>query len=884
MPLDGSSIVRQVEMGALVLAGDASGQAEKSPPRKRLREASLRVGVLDGAGRVGLPLSIVLADRGHSVIVIDSDAGKLTAIEAGCFPFLENGGQEMLKRCLVNFPDRLEFTADFSAVSRCDIIVITVATPIDEHLNPHTAAVQANVERVIPHLHDGQTLIFRSTVFPGTSSQILSLLQASGLNVGVSSCPERLARGRVLEELLQTPQIISGSDIRALTHAKALFAPLGVDLVEVELIEAELAKLFLNAWRYVIFGIANQFYHITASKNMDFERIRSAVMCKYRRAAGFPSSGFTAGSHLFRDTMQLAAYSRQTFSLGHAAMLVNETMPDCILEQARNALEKAGRTLAGVTCGILGMAFKPNSDDHTESLAFKLRRLLTWEGAVVLCSDVYQSCGEMVSVDNLLARSELVFIGCPHREYRNVVFRPEQLVFDCWGTVSLSRDSILAGSGGRGGGSEQQLEGVEVGKHARGNGSVRGKLRVAVIGGAGHVGLPLSLVLADRGHFVTVIDRDEAKLESIRSGQFPFVERGGPELLKRCLTNFPERLVLTPENLSVRDSDVIILTIGTPVDEHLNPCLSVVETCIRDLLPFVNGQQTLLLRSTLFPGSSQRALSQLRSAGLDTGVSFCPERIAQGFALEELVELPQIISGSCPRALLHARALFEPLGVDMIELDLQEAEVAKLFLNAWRYVAFGIANQFYHIASSKGLSFERIRAAIVHRYPRASGFPRAGFTAGPCLFKDTMQLAAYSRHTFSLGHAAMLVNETLPDCLLAQAKKALAKIGETLAQKKCGILGMAFKPDNDDSRESLAFKLWRLVSWEGSEVLCSDVHLRRDGFVGAEELISRCEVIFVGCPHTDYGSLLFKPGQHVFDCWGFFNPPSLSITTAFTSK
>merc|ERR1712176_253330 len=187
-------------------------------------------------------------------------------------------------------------------------------------------------------------------------------------------------------------------------------------------------------------------------------------------------------------------------------------------------------------------------------------------------------------------------------------------------------------------------------------------------------------------------------------------------------------------------------------------------------------------------------------------------------------ELPQIISGSDEAAVAHARALFAPLGVDLVELELQEAEVAKLFLNSWRYVAFGTANQFYHIATAAGLNFARMRAAIIHQYPRAQDFPRSGFTAGPCLFKDTMQLAAYCRHTFSLGHAAMLVNETMPDCVLEKARKELALEGRVLAGSRCGVLGMAFKPDNDDARESLAFKLRRLLLWEGAEVRCSDIY------------------------------------------------------------
>ena len=416
-------------------------------------------------------------------------------------------------------------------------------------------------------------------------------------------------------------------------------------------------------------------------------------------------------------------------------------------------------------------------------------------------------------------------------------------------------------------------------------------LRVAVVGGAGHVGLPLSLAFVQCGHSVTIVDKDSNKLASIKTGKFPFLEAGGAALLQHCLDKYADRLLFSTSVSGIRDCDVVVVTIGTPVDEHLNPCFPVIQDCVNELKPFLRDGQTLLLRSTVFPGTSSRVLSDLRKTGLngrsatpdaelDVGVSFCPERIAQGKAIEELMDLPQIVSGSDERALEHAKALFAPLGVDLIELQLQEAEAAKLFLNSWRYIAFGTANQFYHIASSKGLDFEKLRAAIVHRYPRGKDFPRSGFTAGPCLFKDTMQLAAYCRHTFSLGHSAMLVNETMPDCVVEHAKRDLAQSKRTLLAAKCGIIGMAFKPDNDDSRESLAFKLRRLLVWEGAEVLCTDVHLAREGFVGLRQLLADCELLFVGCPHSDYREIVLREDQKIYDCWGFFSRPSLKICTA----
>jgi len=286
----------------------------------------------------------------------------------------------------------------------------------------------------------------------------------------------------------------------------------------------------------------------------------------------------------------------------------------------------------------------------------------------------------------------------------------------------------------------------------------------------------------------------------------------------------------------------------------------------------------LLLRSTLFPGSSARILAKLQAGGLGgVGVSFCPERIAQGMALKELGSLPQIVSGSGAAVLAHVRTLFGSLGVDLVELELQEAETAKLFLNAWRYVAFATANQFYHMALSKGLDFGRIRAAIMHKYARAASFPNSGFTAGPCLFKDTMQLAAYCRHTFSLGHAAMLVNETMPDCVVEQARKELAAGGRSLVRARCGIFGMAFKPKNDDHRESLAFKLRRLLRQEGAQVLCTDLHMNREEFVSPETLLDECELLFIGCPHPEYKGLAFKAHHKVYDCWGFLAPSKITI-------
>ncbi len=384
--------------------------------------------------------------------------------------------------------------------------------------------------------------------------------------------------------------------------------------------------------------------------------------------------------------------------------------------------------------------------------------------------------------------------------------------------------------------------------------------RIAVVGGGGHVGLPLSLLLVDSGFEVVIIDTDAAKLEKLQQGHFPFLDEGGPEMLKKHMGNPRLRYSSVPE--PIRDCDAIILTVGTPLDEHLNPHLASVYDVIDQIRPYLRNGQVMILRSTLFPGTSQTIQRRLASWGLEVGVCFCPERIAQGKALEESRKLPQIISGSDARSMAVARRVFSSFAVEVIELEMTEAELAKLFTNTWRYLKFAVANQFYMVAEAKGLDFYRIRDAMTRHYPRAQDFPGAGFAAGPCLFKDAMQLEAFNRSNFALGHSAMLINETLPEFLVDQARRT-----HKLDGMRVGILGMAFKADNDDSRESLAYKLRKLLVYENATVLCTDPFIQDPAFLPVEKVLESAQLIFIGCPHSAYRTIDWG-GRAIVDCWG----------------
>jgi len=231
----------------------------------------------------------------------------------------------------------------------------------------------------------------------------------------------------------------------------------------------------------------------------------------------------------------------------------------------------------------------------------------------------------------------------------------------------------------------------------------------------------------------------------------------------------------------------------------------------------------------------------------------------------ELFSLPQIVAAREQRVRARAAAFFRRLTADIIELQPEEAELAKLFTNAWRYVKFAAVNQFYMIANSRGLDFERIRGALTQDYPRAADMPSAGFAAGPCLLKDTMQLAAFNDNNFQLGHSAMLVNEGLPLYLVRRLEAV-----HPLATMTVGILGMAFKAESDDVRSSLSFKLRRILEFRAAEVLCTDPYVSGHGLMlPLEEVLQRADLLIIGTPHAAYRGLhIDKPVADVWNVLG----------------
>ncbi len=384
---------------------------------------------------------------------------------------------------------------------------------------------------------------------------------------------------------------------------------------------------------------------------------------------------------------------------------------------------------------------------------------------------------------------------------------------------------------------------------------------IVVVGGCGHVGLPFGMVLADHGMQVILLDVDGPKVAAINQGKMPFREAGAEALLPRLIG---KSLHATTDPECLRTADVVISIIGTPVDEHLNPMVTALYRSLDHLIEYLPEGALLVLRSTLYPGITRLIKDRIDERGRKIHLAFCPERIAEGKALEELTSLPQIISAFDTVALAKAREVFSRIAPALIELDPLEAELAKLFTNSWRYLNFAASNQFYMLAQSYGLDFYRIYDAVTQEYPRMRSFARAGFAAGPCLLKDTLQLSAFSSNHFFLGHAAMLINEGLPNFIVAQLRAG------GLSKSTVAILGMAFKGDSDDTRSSLSYKLKKLLQVEARRVICTDPFVSDPALVSLEEAVEQADTIILGAPHSAYRDLHFPAGKKVVDVWGFW--------------
>jgi UDP-N-acetyl-D-mannosaminuronic acid dehydrogenase len=386
------------------------------------------------------------------------------------------------------------------------------------------------------------------------------------------------------------------------------------------------------------------------------------------------------------------------------------------------------------------------------------------------------------------------------------------------------------------------------------------KADIAIIGGAGHIGLPLGILLANKNKKVILYDKDKINIHKINDLKMPFMEEGGDLLLKKN----KNRIFATTEKKYLSNVNTIIVCIGTPVKKS-KPDLFFFFKMFKEIRKYLNPNKLLIIRSSIYPGTCLKIQKYL---GKDfQNISYCPERVVQGKSITELSKLPQIVSGVSKKSINQSKNIFKLICGKIIITSILEAELIKLFSNAWRYINFSISNEFYTICDKLGVNFKELRKNMVEGYDRNKNIPKAGFAAGPCLYKDTAQLNAFLKGSFTLGITATKINKGFPYFIYLKMKK---KFKNKLFSKKIGILGVAFKSDIDDTRDSLSIELYNFLKKKGLKVNISDEFVKMEQLVNKRDLIKNSDIIILGVPHSSYKKVKIPKSKYLIDSWGFF--------------
>ena len=407
----------------------------------------------------------------------------------------------------------------------------------------------------------------------------------------------------------------------------------------------------------------------------------------------------------------------------------------------------------------------------------------------------------------------------------------------------------------------------------------RGKTEVVSVVGIGRVGLPLALFIAGKGYTVFGIDTDSSKVDLISKGQMPFMEKGAVVLLKRYLG---KSFFATTDFSKIAKSKIIILTLGTPVDENMNPSLVQIDKAIELSKKYLKPNQILILRSTVSPGTTNYVKSNLNEVpkikvGENFFLAFCPERIAEGRSLQELEEIPQIVGGADRLSTQKAADFFQNLGIEVNKTDDVSAELAKLFTNMYRYINFAIANEFMILAGNYHRDIYQI-VDLVNRNYKRGGLAMPGLTGGPCLFKDGFFLISDVPFA-DLITTSWKINESVPLFLIKKIRER-----RRLEGKRAVILGLAFKAEIDDIRESLAFKIKKALERERAEVFLHDPYV--PGYQSdLDETLKNADLVFVATNHAVYKKLdidnikkLVSKNCVICDVWNIFETNKIIFT------
>lgn len=404
--------------------------------------------------------------------------------------------------------------------------------------------------------------------------------------------------------------------------------------------------------------------------------------------------------------------------------------------------------------------------------------------------------------------------------------------------------------------------------------------------GLGYVGLTLAVTLAESGFRVCGIEKNESVLKELIKGRPHFHEENLAQLLvKQTKKNLRLFSQIPDEHF-----DCFIIAVSTPVDPKTKkPKMDYVVRATREIVPHLKEGQLVMLRSTLPVGTTRNVvLPILQKRCKDFYLAFCPERTAEGKAMQELRTLPQVIGGLDKRSTEQAEKVFSKISPSIVKVgSLEAAEIVKLVNNSYRDMVFAYANQIALICKSLGLDANEVIGAANQDYPR-SNVARPGLVGGYCLEKDPYILMDSAKTDYSLIKAAKDLNRSLVGHIVKSVAGHVKLQKKSAGSVKVFISGFAFKgkPETDDLRESPAIKLLELLRKNkfkniyGHDFIVSGTAIKKLGVKPAslEDGFKNADVVIFTNNHPLYSKMnvaglskKMKKGGIIFDGWQMFH-------------
>tara|TARA_B100001989_G_scaffold127513_1_gene90085 strand:- start:1497 stop:2648 length:1152 start_codon:yes stop_codon:yes gene_type:complete len=373
-------------------------------------------------------------------------------------------------------------------------------------------------------------------------------------------------------------------------------------------------------------------------------------------------------------------------------------------------------------------------------------------------------------------------------------------------------------------------------------------MTIGVIGGLGHIGLPLSCLLQINGSSVVIIDENKTIFDSVSSGKPPFFEPNLNDNLKKAIKN---GLQITDDYKKISECEYVVVTIGT---SSLEKDKINFENLINKTIEILAPNSKLILRSTVDYGTCSKLLKNKILQDKNIKLAYCPERIAEGKAFEEIVKLPQII-GTVQKNFSEFEAFFNVIGTKTINVTYEEAEFIKLFSNVYRYSEFSLINEFKNISSKINLDFNRILEVATLDYPRLENVASPGFVGGPCLPKDTKTFVENFKQENNIIDLFLNTNEQFLENILTEIKK-------NCLSKKIIFLGITFKPESDDLRGSVSYELSKKLKIDGFEVFIVEPNIPDKAIEEMtyvyEDVKEESNYVIIGTNHKEFKNYDFK--------------------------